>query len=199
MIIPYLYEDDVIITINNQMNLTSLNLFPNKLRNSTLNILYEIGYDIFLSKKKKLTGKYIYLFDIIGEKFNVKINYINVRQNSNSSDEHYLKLRNVMQNMVNEIDVFMMKQFDGDERGYLWTHEEIEICVIVPPPKIIPVYEKTLIKPFDEKIWMYSSISVVLTALVWRMFKKYGADESIGNFLFGLFAFFVGQSADIKV
>lgn len=70
-----------------------------------------------------------------------------------------------------------------------------EQCFIAPLPKKISIYEYILFLPLDKSCWMMLGLTIGVSALIWRISE---GPRSHWNFLFGMFALFVGKYEEIR-
>lgn len=131
--------------------------------------------------------------DIIVEKLNATLIY----EAKKSSEENAVKAINDTQKYAEKLYEQGLLDFLINNIGNQQTiqcYDDIEICLLVPLPPKYSIYELILILPLDKSCWMWLGITVVVSAIVWRIFEGTGAHW---NFTFGIFAYFVGQSLKI--
>lgn len=206
--ISNIFTPDEILTLHeNQENLTEL-LFPNEFKNLSnynLTILTLIqpplaSYD----ENGKLVCQYCPFLDIIQERF--KMNFtIHVLARGDRKSNAYATLALYI------VEIFTFRNYNNlyvnINRHYrfpgnipkLRTFDPSDRCFMVTRPPKIPIYEQILIKPFDNSIWMLLAITTGCCALVWRIYKNFGAVDSHWNFLFVSFGYFLGQSINLKM
>lgn len=151
------------------------------------------------SKTGRILNQYQYFVDIIEEKLNATIKYPKLGKNSSTLDEYVEESKNDFYEIYFSLwlGLNLAKEFPSGY-GEILTFEQQEQCFEVPLPKIIPIYEQILIRPFDSRCWIFLSVTIIISAFIWRLFKKFDAVDSHWDFIFATFAFFLGQSKKIK-
>lgn len=79
----------------------------------------------------------------------------------------------------------------------LFTYEETGYCALIPKSKMI-FFKLLLAQPFNWKIWTALFSSIAVFAVIWRLFKNFGAIDSVWRVLAGISATFVGQSLEFR-
>lgn len=79
----------------------------------------------------------------------------------------------------------------------LLTYEETGYCALIPMNQS-KLFFFILIEPFDWKIWLAFFVSLTAAAMIWRLFKKHRAEDSALRLVFGILAFFLGQSVAFR-
>lgn len=68
--------------------------------------------------------------------------------------------------------------------------------VMHEPP--IPLYEQILIRPFDNRVWVFLLASIVICVFIWWGFKFLKDVDSPWQLLFATFGYFLGQSVKLR-
>lgn len=199
-VIPNVYSEDIHMKFNDmQYNIANVDLFPEIPNNISLNIAFALEGEIIKTENGKIICKYTHFVDIIAQKLNASINYIHIAKDTKTQKEYAERLNGEIELRLNELDLSIIPGHVLFFNGVVNMYETRHFCLIAPLPPSIAIFDQILFRPFDEKVWKYLCISVAFSALIWRLFKNYGANSSVTGFLFGLFAFFVGQSAKFQV
>lgn len=145
-----------------------------------------------IKKNGKFIGQDVYFMELVAEKQNSTLTYIELFDaaktvNAMSSGTVDLILEtSIFGNFKKEFNLFqMVNTFDVD--GY---------CALIPIPSRNSFW-KYLITPFDWIFWILLFFFVTSCALLWWMFKRCSANESLSSpamVLFGILANFLGQS-----
>lgn len=188
---------DIQIFESSQCGNLSESLFPDKSKNLHKLPLYVAGnrgmsFDTFFDDGVGY-NKWMYFIKIVAKKMNATIEFTEIAYDMKN---FFVELERL--SIINELikdgrlDFYLNgKLFDGSIESYNY----IDYCFLVPLPTKYSIYELILLMPLDTSCWMWLSITVVATALVWRLSDGKG---SHWNYLFGVFAYFVGQSVEIR-
>lgn len=79
----------------------------------------------------------------------------------------------------------------------LLTYEETGHCALIPRSNSQP-FKLIFFRPFGWKIWTAFFGSLLATALTWRLFKNRETTDSSWKALFGILAYFLGQSISFR-
>lgn len=184
---------------SNHTNYSQKFCSKSQIQNLSLNIAFSVDDATFLTPDGKVLSKYSHYIDIIAQKMNASINYVEVAKNAKTLKEIWEATGREIKEMLKILDLFLESSYGGDHRGYIYTHHLLAYCYIAPLPPKIAIYDQILFRPMDKVVWIYCGVSIVLSALIWRIFKNFGANDSLWHFIFGVFAFFVGQSVKFKM
>lgn len=129
----------------------------------------------------------------MGEKLNATMRLINIVIDHSSAKNYERSIKQKVDELITteKIDFYINAVVSKDLQSYNF----VEFCSLVPLPPKYSIYELILILPLDKSCWMWLGITVVVCAVIWKMFER---SKTGSGFLFGIFAFFVGQSAEIK-
>lgn len=202
-IIPNLFSKDEFLTFKSNFkppkNLSKL-LFPDKLKNlhgSTLKITFADSMETLINHDRTTLDKLMNFLAIIKQKMNATLDFIEIAQLWYERGPLWEAVREDLSKIYHKIDMHMWTQ-PNNLIGVINYYEKEKICLLVPYPPKISIIDQILFRPLEREVWMYLGISIGVTAIVWRLHRNYGANDSTGNFLFGIFSFFVGQSAEFK-
>lgn len=211
LIVVYLKNDEINVKIPNfilnetfhlilenkiQENISNF-LFSDKLTNLhkyPLNIVWTTVFDALQSDRKKLIDNNLFFVQILAEKMNATLNFIEIIKNQKPGENFFLAEEAELKE-VDEFDLYLRTQPRyGDIK--LYHHEEYCFIVLLPPK--YSIVEMILILPFDKSVWMWLGVVAGLSTIIWRFYGIFEGSSSHWKFLFGIFAFFVGQSTEIK-
>lgn len=173
-------------------------LFPNKLKNLNgfpLYVAFVESFDtISVDYNSKGYNSWTFFIDIITEKLNTTSNFIQLKVDKSSSENFKKDVKNKIKNLIRDgrFD-FYLNGFYGE--GDLESYTHLDRCFLAPLPPKFSIYELILTLPLDKSCWLFLGITICISALVWRIFND---KNSHWDFLFVIFAFFVGQSLEIK-
>lgn len=173
-------------------NLSNL-LFPDRTKNLNRMKLFAnfFSHHNVIIAENKVHSAWAYFLEAAAKNLNANIEYIQLPFDKNTTTDIQIKL--VYQQFIKgELD-FFLNHFFG--HGDLQSYNINEYCFVAPLPPKYSIVELVLILPLDKSCWMWLGISLFVSSIIWILFE--GAGSSL-KFMFGMFAFFVGQSADIK-
>ena len=175
-------------------------LFPDKLKN-----LYGGSYSVvifeqhprILTQNNKLQGIDINFLEIVSKHQNATFNFTNIL-NPNESDfihkPYYLLDRRLVDLTLNTIfkatDTLTESINTFDVNGF---------CALVPKPPGLS-YMYYILTPFDSLTWIMFIVSIVIFALIWRLFNLMGNGhgDSAGYFVLSVIAHFFSQSIPFR-
>lgn len=176
-------------------NLSEL-LFPDKAQNLNglpIDVVFYNFNDAFMLNGK-IYNKWTYFMEIVAQKLNGTLQYQEVIPDKESVEKYRNSL---IQQLIefsknDKFDFFPNAFFDTST---LISYNYESFCFMVPLPPKYSIFELVLILPLDKSCWMWLGISVAISFILWSLFEGSGIQW---NFLFGMYAFFFGQSATIK-
>jgi hypothetical protein len=81
------------------------------------------------------------------------------------------------------------------------TFDQHAWCALIPAPKPIS-YLRFLLTPFDYLLWILLGSSVLLTTIIWQLYKAFHPQkdnvDSVGTFILGIVAFFFLQGISFR-
>lgn len=80
----------------------------------------------------------------------------------------------------------------------LLTYEESGFCALIPLPQKKSLTQVIFTEPFDIYTWLCLLLSIVSSAVVWRMFRRHGAVDSHWLLIYGILVMFIGQGVDFS-
>ena len=142
---------------------------------------------------KAFPNKWTFFLEIVAKKLNSSIIYTKVKPNYKTDRTFSESYRYILYEfMVNATVDFDLTFFNYQLESYSY----IELCFVCPPPKTFFIYELILILPLDNSCWMALGLTILLTAIIWRIFE---GPKSHLRFLFGIYSLMVGQFSDFKI
>lgn len=160
-------------------------LFPDKAKNLNgfpLFAVYRKTFDIFHTEEDKPYSLWTPYLQILTEKLNATIKYKKIPKDSDEKFRNDLLKNHQLDFYLN----FIYYKFD------LESYHFRDWCLLAGIPPKFSIHEKVLFKPLDKHCWIYLGTTLILCAIIWKI------SEGHWNFLFGILAFFVGQSSNIK-
>jgi hypothetical protein len=172
-------------------NLSEL-LFPDKtktLNNSPIYVALGVPY---ISKERKFFNKWEFFIEIVKEKLNASLafNFIVSKEQAPMKVMFHMQEVSIKLHEIGKLDFLLNNLYDDHET--LQCYNSVELCFLAPLPPKYSIYELILVLPFDKLCWMYLGVTIAISAIAWRIIENHW------NFIFGIFAFFVGQSAEIR-
>lgn len=169
-------------------------LFPDKAKNLNEFPLYVAFYDeaddSFLETIEPISVWTKY-FHAVSENLNATLKYVRVPVIFSTQDEFYETVRKGVTDLENKGKLdFLYYYFGGKTELESYRYEEA--CYLVHLPPEYSITELILFLPLDNACWMWLGITVAFSTIIWRI------SEGHWNFFFGAFAYFVGQSAEIR-
>lgn len=166
-------------------------IFPNKLNNLE-------GFPLSIAGLEgefyddKAYSKFTYFVEILTTKLNATLKYIKIpkpdpKNYSKSIQKHFTRLCG-----DGKCDIIFLPQ---KLHQIFQAYNFVDQCFLAPMPPKRSIYELILTLPLDKSCWMWLGITVAVSALIWRIFE---GPKSHWNFLFGIFALFVGQDSNIR-
>lgn len=188
-------------TFNNSENLLSI-LYPINLRDINkfkLNIAVPLlPLKVIQTKDNKIVSKYMPLVEIFEEKMNAGINMIilGVEENVKPYDSYPRMARDHLLNLRNGLKIDLnVERFISffDDAKKLNIYDQWEACFLVTTPSPEIKFQIVLLMPFDKSIWIGISVSLVVSAVIWKLFRTFGTSDSHWRFLFSLYGIFLFQ------
>jgi hypothetical protein len=173
-------------------------LYPEKLRNLNqrlVNIVFSVyGYTFFT---RKVLSKFNWFIQMLVERMNIMVNFKEVVKNYRTFDEYLEREDKEVLDLARnqQLDLYLQSLY---HRGDLETYFTEDYCFLVPLPKAYSIYELVLILPFDISVWICLVAIVAALTAVWWLYNFLKHSRSSGSVLFGTFALFVGQSANVR-
>lgn len=171
-------------------------LFPDKTKNLEGSPLHVA----FVNKLRsiwfngKVYSKWTYFIEILAEKMNASLNFIEI-SNDQTSQKNYgsSTAGNLFKlywkgNFDFFIESHRMHQLF---QGYAFSEQ----CYVAPLPPKRSILELILFLPLDKSCWMWLGITFAISAFIWRCSE---GPLSQWNFLFGMFALFVGKYSKVQ-
>lgn len=192
------YKNSTIISSFKNYRIKNISelLFPDKAQNLNRRSIYAAFYnfaDAFVFNGK-VFNKWTYFLEILAEKLNGTLNYEEITFNKESVEKYrhsiLLELERLLN--VNKFDFFINNHF---RKSTLNSYSYEEFCFIVPFPPKYSIFELVLILPLDISCWMWLGISVAVSFILWSIAEGF---KVRWDFLFGIYAFFLGQNAKIQ-
>lgn len=152
-----------------------------------------------MSPDGKFINKVSKFIEIIRDKLNASINMIEIVKNCLTQPEFDNRSRIELHEHNLILDFYASPDAGMDNSGLIPFYGDTDHCFLVPLPPKIAIYEQILIRPMEREVWFFLGISIATSAFIWRLFKNFGAEDSLWHFLFGMYAFFVGQSVEFRV
>lgn len=78
-----------------------------------------------------------------------------------------------------KIDVSLVETRPGKTNPEIFSFERGFYCIYAPRPERISLIQMMLIEPFEWKIWLTCAMTVIGTAIVWRLYKVGNEDEGL--------------------
>ncbi len=145
---------------------------------------------LFKDYNDELTHYWKEYLEIVAEKFNANIEYVEIPIRSPRELEDIIaKL-----SFIGKFDILieeLTQPYFLDLVTYKYSHE----CYMVASPKPYKIYELVLILPLDQFCWIFLGITSALSTVIWRFLDGPGSQW---NFLFGIYSLFVGQFSEIR-
>lgn len=135
--------------------------------------------------------KWIYFLDIVADKLNATLNFIEIPRNQSSWEAREATRKKFIIKHIREEKLDFYLNFNMFKFS-LESYDHLDWCFIAPLPPSFSIAEMVLILPLDPSCWMWLGITVAISALLWRI------SEHHWNFLFGVFALFVGKWVKVK-
>lgn len=204
--VPNILNLDVNITLKNQHsgNLSNL-LFPDKFENLT-NFTFDVYFThmtpfFYIFDEDKIC-LFCEFFKIVEEKLKTNFN-IQELFSEESLRKYQFNAPIVAKMEMQSNTEFYLNFYDLYQLNYqfraLLLFQSEENCLFITFPSEIPIYEQILVLPLDRTIWMMLGISTGCLACVWRLFKNFGADDSCWHFIYVVYAYFLGQSLNLRM
>jgi hypothetical protein len=164
--------------------LKSLDGFP-------LNIVWSKAYDTLRTLDGRFINKYEPFIRTIAEQMNASMN-----------------VEEVIEEKLNYL--LAIDKVDFVQRAIaviidLTYQEHHDYCFVVPMPPKYSIYELILILPLDKSCWIWLSVVVAISTIVWKFYgcieepRLNRALSSHWDFLFETFGFFLLQSRKLKM
>lgn len=178
----------------NQKNLSEI-LFPTQTKNLNKRPLIINYYfkSIFVFKSNKTNNihcKWIYFLKIVAEKMNATLNFIEIILDKTDRKSEIESKKDGIRDLLHTDYDFFLNGFRT--KSDLESYNYHDWCFIAPLPEPYPIFELILFLPLDKSCWMWLGITAATLTFIWRM------SEGHWNFFFGVFAYFVGQSFNIR-
>lgn len=171
-------------------------LFPDKSQNLYGLPIYVafVDFSDVLLRNGKIYSKWTFFADIVAEKLNGTLQYNQIIPSMESFEKFDETLKKSLTSfgVKDQLDLFINDHFPLSE---LTSYNFNTYCFMVPLPPKYSIFELILILPLDNLCWMWLGISVIVSFIIWSVFEGSGIQW---NFLFGIYAFFVGQNTRIK-
>lgn len=181
-----------------QKNLSDI-LFSDKLQNLhkyPLNIVWTTVFNILINKNGEIVDKNLFFVQLLAEKLNATLNFIEIVKNHKPGDQIFL-MESVDMRELFKYDLIDFYLRSVIQNGDLKLYETEDYCFIVSLPPKYSIVEMILILPFDKSVWMWLGIVAGVSTIIWRFYGIFEGSSSHWNFLFVIFAFFVGHSVKI--
>jgi hypothetical protein len=182
---------------NSQHENLSEILFPDKAKNLhglTLLIIQGLS-DFVVNRQGKIQSQWNEYLETVAKKLNATLKFVTIEINE-IDHLQWLYLMDAKVNMLQKsgkIDFLLNSMYNSYA---LESYNNLEICFLIPLPPKYSIYELILILPLDKSCWLLLGVTVAISALIWRFFEGSGAQW---NLIFGVYAYFLGQSTNIKV
>lgn len=179
-------------TVFRNFNIKNLSkwVFPRKEENLDrfpLYIIYvEDNSEVY---EGRVQNKWTYFAEILAEKMNASLDFNGVIVPDPSNVKELVNyLRDLISDRKYDIFFYPTKQHQLFQGYAFYGH-----CFIAPTPAKYSIYELIPFLPLDRSCWMWLGIAFGVSAIIWRV-----SEGSLWNFLFGMFAQFVGKFTEVK-
>lgn len=185
-------------------------LYPEKLNdlNGTfINTIFcrEVFTNIFqfkypsLSPQLYFAGRFTFFLHIIEEQMNAIVKLITIAKTNDVRLNSSIWRKELQYLTYNKkIDFSLVEVPNGFYEPKFYAYFKRQLCFVVDFPSAVPIYEQILFRPFDNKIWIFLGITILICGFVWRFYGSLGNYSNTLNFMFAIFGFFVGQAVNIK-
>lgn len=170
------------------------------LSNYTLNV-YSFHYPPrFVMKDGELICRFCKFIEIVQKHLRVNIElkelatFEDLKYGLDNIQKFHFKLKSSFKIYLNLNDLMITANHKTISTYYLE-----DCCYFIKNPPKIPIYEQILILPLDKTIWLMMAISTGCCAVVWRLYKNHGADDSYWHFIFVVYGYFLGQSLNLRM
>ena len=172
-------------------------LFPDKvsdLMKSRIHVAYYPHRNI-RKWKGKVKNKMVYFTEMVAEKLNATLKYVETDYKGIGVDKEFNSrtIETIRKYRKNEkLDIFLNGY---GHFGDFQTYEFEDWCWIVPLPPKVSIYEQILFLPLDKYCWIFLFSLTLVSSILWRFIE---GPSMHWQFIFGIYAMFVGQYNKIK-
>lgn len=200
--IPNLFAKNVNMTLNFDQNLAEI-FFPDKfknLRNFKLIIPVANLSPIQIFENKKVSCDFCEFIEVVRQKFTFKIE-LREMASGMTYQQKLDAIPDELDILQNSSEIFLgtSRFISSNYPLQLQTYQPDEKCFVIANPPKIPIYEQILILPLDKTVWYMLGLSTGCCALVWFLYRNFGAGDSHWYFVFVIYGYFMGQSMSLKM
>jgi hypothetical protein len=191
---PYLPGEIPMYEIDN-METNTTEIFKDKLKDLH-------GYEYKVLEYREAGFSMYHNFNFMALMCKVQNASIITKTKLNNSDKKFLKKYEDLMTMKKvdmTLNTGVKTTFNNAPLPSVITYDERAYCAMVPKPPRIS-FIALVLKPFDSWTWIALVVTVGSCAVVWRLYRFFYPDtgDSTWYFIFGVFAFYVGQALTFR-
>lgn len=200
--IPNIFADDLNLTLNSNQNIAET-FFPDKFKNlSNFKLIIPVAnlQPIQILEKNQVSCDFCGFIEVVHQKFSFKIELREMARGM-TYQQMLEAIPDELDTLQNSSEIFLgtSRFISSNYTLQLQTYQPDEKCFVIANPPKIPIYEQILILPLDRTVWYMLGLSTGCCALIWLLYRNFGAGDSSWYFVFVIYGYFMGQSMSLKM